>query len=103
MNVSAATTMGKDLAPRATARLGSACASDLVEIEIDENGTLLGRRPVYSGKAFVRVSMAGALPAVATLRPNVFALGQPDKSRQAEVRKIEAPLAADALARAPSA
>ena len=93
----AATTMGKDLAPRATACLGSACASDLVEVEVDDKGTLHGRRPVYSGKAFVRVSMAGAVPALATLRPNVFPLVEPDASRRAKVRTIEAPLSPDAL------
>jgi len=95
--LAAATAMGKDLAPRATARLGSACASDLVEIELDDAGTLRGRRPVYSGKAFVRLSMPGADPAVATLRPNVFPLPTPDNSRQAEVQAIDSPLGADEL------
>jgi electron transfer flavoprotein alpha subunit len=95
--LAAGTTMGKDLAPRATARLGSACASDLVEIGIDEQGALVGRRPVYSGKALVRLSMTAAVPALATLRPNVFPVTEPDPSRQAEVRTIEAPLLPEAL------
>ncbi len=67
-----ATSMGKDLAGRVTARLQSACASDLTEVDIDSDGTLRGTRPVYSGKALARVSIPRARPAVATLRPNAF-------------------------------
>jgi len=93
----AATAMGKDLAPRVTARLDTACATELVEIEVDEDGTVRGKRPVYSGKAYARLALVGARPAVATLRPNVFALGDPDASRQAEVEQVAAPVAADAL------
>jgi electron transfer flavoprotein alpha subunit len=50
---------------------------------------------VYSGKAFARVAVSGASPAVATLRPNVFALPDSDASRQAEVQTLDSPLAAD--------
>ena len=87
----AATAMGKDVAARAAARLGTACASDLIEVELD--GDLLrGKRPVYSGKAVARISMPGARPAVATLRPNVFPLLEPDAGRTAEVESCAAPL-----------
>jgi len=93
----AATAMGKDLAPRAAARLGTACASDLTRIDVDENGTLRGRRPIYSGKAFARIAMPGAQPAVATLRPNAFPPGTPDSARSAEVVRLDPPLSADEL------
>ena len=92
----AATSMGKDLGARAAARLKTACASDLIEIEI-VGETLRGKRPVYSGKALAGISMPDASPAVATLRPNVFTLPEPDGSRSAEVERIDAPLAADKL------
>jgi electron transfer flavoprotein alpha subunit len=93
----AATAMGKDLAPRATARLKTACASDLIEVDIDDDGTVRGKRPVYSGKAYARVATVGAKPAVATLRPNVFPLPTPDPSRKAEVQAIDPPVAAEDL------
>jgi len=73
------------------------CASDLVEIEIDDRGTLRGRRPVYSGKAFARVQFRGANPAVATLRPNVFPLGEAQAARPVELQLLEVPLAAEGL------
>ncbi|HXV75437.1 MAG TPA: electron transfer flavoprotein subunit alpha/FixB family protein [Candidatus Polarisedimenticolaceae bacterium] len=71
----AATAMGKDLAARTAARLDTACASDVVEIEVDRSGGLRAKRPVYSGKAVARVVLK-ARPAVATLRPNVFAASE---------------------------
>jgi electron transfer flavoprotein alpha subunit len=79
--VLAGTAMGKDLAPRAAARLKATCLSDLVEIEISDAG-VRARRPVYSGKAYARVRAPGK-PVVATLRPNVFPAGSPDGSRSA--------------------
>jgi electron transfer flavoprotein alpha subunit len=69
----AATALGRDLGARAAARLGTACASDLVELDVAADGTLRGRRPVFSGKAYARVAIPRARPAMATLRPNVFA------------------------------
>jgi electron transfer flavoprotein alpha subunit len=92
----AATAMGKDLGARAAARLKTACASDLVEIDLQGDG-IRGKRPVYSGKAIATVSITGARVAVATLRPNVFTLPEPDAGREAELEPLDAPLAADAL------
>jgi electron transfer flavoprotein alpha subunit len=80
----AGTALGKDLAPRTAARLAAPCLSDLVEVEIGDEG-VRGRRPVYSGKAYARVRVAAGGPVVATLRPNVFPAGSPDPSRSASV------------------
>lgn len=77
------TALGRDLAPRLAARLGAGLASDCVVLEV-KDGRLVGRRPMYAGKAYATVEWEGG-PALATLRPNVFALGAPDASRQAEV------------------
>jgi len=88
----ASTAMGRDLAPRATARLGTACASDLVEIELTADGTLRGKRPVFSGRAYARVSIPEARPAVATLRPNVFPAETVDSPAAVEVVTMDAPL-----------
>jgi electron transfer flavoprotein alpha subunit len=88
------TATGKDLAPRVAAKLNAGLASDCVALSI-RDGRLVGRRPMYAGKAYATVEWAGE-PQVATLRPNVFPLGQPDGSRKAEVVTA----AADASARA---
>jgi electron transfer flavoprotein alpha subunit len=92
----AATSMGKDRAARATARLGTACASDLIEVEVKTDGTLRGKRPVYSGQALAWVSIPQARPAVATLRPNVFPL-EAGGDGQVEVVRLATPISADQL------
>jgi electron transfer flavoprotein alpha subunit len=79
------TAVGKDLAPRVAARIGAGLASDCVGFEV-KGGKLAARRPMYAGKAYATVEWAGE-PRMATLRPNVFPVGQPDASRKAEVVK----------------
>ncbi len=79
------TAIGKDLAPRVAAKIGAGLASDCVGFEV-KGGSLVARRPLYSGKAYATVEWAGE-PRMATLRPNVFPLGQPDPSRKADVKK----------------
>jgi electron transfer flavoprotein alpha subunit len=79
------TSIGKDLAPRVSARLKAGLASDCVSLAVVE-GRLEARRPCYAGKAFARVRFEGD-PQMATLRPNVFPLGTKDDSRKAEVVK----------------
>lgn len=92
----AATAMGKDLAARAAAALDCACASDLVEVSLGDDGALRGCRPVYSGKAFARVRVARGDRAVATLRPNVFPVLSGARDA-AETTTREADLGPDAL------
>ena len=77
------TATGKDLAPRVAARIGAGLASDCVGLSV-KDGRLVGRRPMYSGKAYATVEWTGE-PQMATLRPNVFPLGHPDASRKPEV------------------
>lgn len=88
------TAMGKDLAPRVAAKVGAGLASDCVALSAVD-GRLVARRPTYAGKAYANVEWAGE-PQLASLRPNVFALGELDASRQPEVVKATA----DASARA---
>jgi len=95
--LSPATVMGKDLAARTAARLGTACASDLVEVSVDADGKLSGKRPVYSGKAYARVSIPVARPAMATLRPNVFPAREVDGAGAAESIAMESPIPADGI------
>jgi electron transfer flavoprotein alpha subunit len=67
----AASSMGKDLAPRVAARLNVGLAGDCTSIAA-EGGKLVASRPVYAGKAIQKVSFPNA-PAALTLRPKAFA------------------------------
>jgi len=68
----AGTAMGRDLAPRAAARLGVGGLADVTGLTL-EGDAFVARRPVYSGKAFATADTAGKRPQVISLRPNVFA------------------------------
>jgi len=93
------TSMGRDLAARACARLSTGLLTDVVELERTAGGGLRGKRPVYSGKAYAWAAIPEARPSMATLRPNVFPSAVKD-GRKAEVVAVAAPNVA-ARARSP--
>jgi electron transfer flavoprotein alpha subunit len=68
----AATSMGKDVAPRYAARNDVSAMADVMELRV-EGDRLVAWRPVYSGKARVEVDCGAAKLQIATTRPNVFA------------------------------
>jgi electron transfer flavoprotein alpha subunit len=82
-----ATSQGKDLASRVAARLGLGLASECTSFSWEGEGELTAIRPVYAGKALATVKWEGKRPWVATLRPNVVPLLEPDLSRSAEVEE----------------
>jgi len=77
-----ASATGKDLAPRVAAKLGVALAADCTEVAA-EGGAMVATRPVYAGKALLKVKIAGT-PAVLSLRPNVFTPVERPKAGTAE-------------------
>ena len=81
-----ATATGKDLLPRVAARLNTGLASDCVDLKLD-NGKLVATRPMYAGKCVVETVIPEALPQMASVRPNVLAVGSADASKKAEVVK----------------
>lgn len=71
----AATSMGKDLAPRLAAKLGVSLASDCTQVAVKE-GRLEVVRPIFAGKAFAKFTFNSS-PQLVALRPNVFPLIDP--------------------------
>ncbi|HNX93578.1 MAG TPA: electron transfer flavoprotein subunit alpha/FixB family protein [Holophaga sp.] len=70
--LAAATSTGKDVAPRVAARLDAGYAADVTGLCM-AGGKLQAVRPVYAGKANATVDFTSAIQ-VATTRPNVFAV-----------------------------
>ena len=64
-----ATAMGRDLGARAVSIVDGVMFSDCVELEFEE-GALMARRPVYSGKLYIDITPAGDRPVFVTVRPN---------------------------------
>jgi len=61
---------GKDALPRLAARLGAGLGVECTELRA-EGGKVVGRRPIYAGKALTDVSIRSGL-ALFTVRPNSF-------------------------------
>jgi electron transfer flavoprotein alpha subunit len=80
-----ATAMGRDLAPRVAARLGVGLASDCVKVAV-KDGDLVFIRPIYAGKAVLTFTLK-TRPRLATLRPNIFPLGEASAAVGEVVRK----------------
>jgi len=83
-----ASVQGKDLSGRLAAKLGVGVAQDCVEFSL-EAGSLVAKRPIYAGKAYATVTYKDSVPQIATARPNVLALNEPDEARSAEVVDAE--------------
>ena len=75
---------GKDLSARLSARLGVGMAQDCTVFSV-EDGNLVATRPIYAGKAYANIAFENSLPQMATARPNVMTMNEPDTSRSAEV------------------
>jgi len=93
--LAAATSMGKDLMPRVAARCKRPVAPDCTAIEIAGDRIKVSR-PMYAGKVTAALESAGDPPHFVTLRPNVFAAGQPKEGASAEVRRFDAGVPAEA-------
>lgn len=78
-----ASVQGRDLAARLSARLRVGMAQDCVSFSI-EDGNLVAIRPIYAGKAYAKVTFSNSWPQMATTRPNVMTLNEPDISKSVE-------------------
>jgi electron transfer flavoprotein alpha subunit len=74
----------KELAARLAARLETGLAMDCVAWRL-EDGLLVAKRPIYAGKVYAEVVCETARPQMATGRPNVFPILEPDPGRTAEM------------------
>ena len=79
-----ASAQGKDLAGRLSARLGTGLAQDCILFSI-EDGKLMANRPIYAGKVYAKTTFSDSRPQMATARPNVMAINDPDESKAAEI------------------
>ncbi|MBI3077738.1 MAG: electron transfer flavoprotein subunit alpha/FixB family protein [Deltaproteobacteria bacterium] len=86
-----ATSQGKDLAPRLATRLKAGLVPDCIKIELLD-GRLVMTRPVFAGKAFVKVA-SRTTPQMASVRPNVMPPAEPAaRPGTVEILTPQAPL-----------
>jgi electron transfer flavoprotein alpha subunit len=81
-----ATDIGRDLAPRIAARIGTGLTADCVAVDIQrETGLLLQTKRGYSGNMMFTFVCPEHRPQTATVRPGVLQVYPRDTSRQGEV------------------
>lgn len=80
-----ATSIGRDLAPRLSARLRTGLTADCTKLDNDEEGNLFMTRPAFGGNLFATIICPGSRPQMSTVRPGVMQKQDRDDSRKGEV------------------
>lgn len=79
--------IGKELFARLSVLLSSGFVPDVTAIEWDGDN-LLASKPVYGGKAIVKISPTGPGPQIATIRPKAFPEAAENPSKKGTVEEI---------------
>jgi electron transfer flavoprotein alpha subunit len=87
MLLMAASSIGRDLAPKLAARFDGALASSCTDV-VMEGGRLIAVRPMLGEKAFVRVGFKSPLQ-IMTVRPNVIPIVEAEASSSGTVEKVD--------------
>lgn len=84
----AATPIGSELAPTVAAKLGTGLAAHCADLCVDEKGGLVTIIPAFGGKLLGEIMIPEKRPAMATVKPGVFA--RKDVPAPASVTVIDA-------------
>jgi len=80
-----ATSIGRDLAPRLSARLHTGLTADCTKLENDEEGNLFMTRPAFGGNLFATIVCPNHRPQMSTVRPGVMQKPEADEHREGTV------------------
>lgn len=84
-----ATTIGRDLAPRVSARLKTGLTADCTQLDIDpEKKLLLQTRPAFGGNVMATIICPNFRPQMSTVRPGVMDKMTPQKGRVGKLEEI---------------
>lgn len=86
-----ATTIGRDLAPRLSARLRTGLTADCTSLEIGEDRNLMMTRPAFGGNLMATILCDQNRPQMSTVRPGVMRRKADDKTRTGEVEEVKVP------------
>lgn len=86
-----ATTIGRDLGPRLSARLQTGLTADCTGLEINEERHLLMTRPAFGGNLMATIMCKNNRPQMSTVRPGVMRRKPIDTSRTGVVEQVSVP------------
>lgn len=84
-----ATTIGRDLAPRLSARLETGLTADCTKLEISETRELMMTRPAFGGNLMATIMCTEHRPQMSTVRPGVMQKMAADPNRKGTVIPFE--------------
>ena len=85
-----ATCIGRDLAPRLSARLNTGCTSDCTELDIDKEMRLIvATKPFFGRDLMADIICPFHRPQMVTVRPGVMDLEDQDRKRHGELIYID--------------
>lgn len=85
-----ATTIGRDLAPRASARLKTGLTADCTSLDIDlEKRLILQTRPAFGGNVMATIICPNHRPQMSTVRPGVMEKSAPEKGKKGLLEEIK--------------
>lgn len=88
-----ATNIGRDLAPRISARLNTGLTADCTKLDIDEEQRiLLQTRPAFGGNIMATIITPKHRPQMSTVRPGVMKKLEVDKNRKGIVENVKVKL-----------
>ncbi len=82
------TAVGRDLAPRVAAELGTGLSAHVTGLELGEDGLLRQIVPAFGGRGMCAVLCPERRPQMATVRPGVFPRPLPRGGRQGQVVRV---------------
>ena len=80
-----ATSIGRDLAPRVSARLETGLTADCTSLEIGEDRLLLMTRPAFGGNIMATIVSPDHRPQMSTVRPGVMTKMERQVGRKGEI------------------
>ncbi len=83
-----ATPLGRDLAPRVAARLGTGLTADCTELNVLPDGELIQVRPAFGGNIMAKIVCRYHRPQMATVRPGVLKKKVREASRNRSVKQV---------------
>ena len=84
-----ATTIGRDLGPRLSARVETGLTADCTGLEISEERDLLMTRPAFGGNLMATIICKEHHPQMSTVRPGVMRMGQRDENRKGTIEDVK--------------
>ncbi len=84
-----ATSIGRDLAPRVSARVQTGLTADCTSLEVSEDRQLMMTRPAFGGNIMATIVCPDHRPQMSTVRPGVMTKMERDDARNGEIVTLD--------------